>query len=369
MSIINLKSPTDLSGFYVVYNGSTNLEKKGIYGISHLMEHLVCKALDPYQDEMDRLGIDSNAYTSKNEIVFHLTGLDESLSKWRNKYVELLQNFDISKKEFENERMIVLQEYQDSFNEQTQNHWLNLDRKLMNSYGAIGLKDDLQNLTYLDCLNYFEKQYMSPSKIINVSKNIEFGADIEFMNNEIDIVHKLGNYDTIIDRNTEYKDKVSLILSSDIIEEDFAIINFVNLMLTYGLNSPFYQEIREKRGLVYYIGAYLSRMNKQGLNYFYTATTAENVDKICEIIFTIFDDIEKFLTKERFDTVKEALKIKYKKNDINRYSNVDKYISDKEWSVSDIIDDLSYIQVLKVAKKYFTKENYRISRDDTEFSK
>ena len=369
MSIINLKSPTDLSGFYVVYNGSTNLEKKGIYGISHLMEHLVCKALDPYQDEMDRLGITSNAYTSKNEIVFHMTGLDESLSKWRNKYVDLLQTFDISKKEFENEKMIVLQEYQDSFNEQTQNHWLNLDRKLLNSYGAIGLKEDLESLTYLDCLNYFEQQYLLPTKIINVSKNIEFGTDIKFMNDTVNTVHKLGDYDVKIDRNTEYKDKVSLILSSDIFEKDFAVINFVNLMLTYGLNSPFYQEIREKRGLVYYIGAYLSRMNKQGMNYFYTATTGDNVDKINEIIFTIFDDIELFLTKKRFDIVKDALKIKYKTNDINRYSNVDKYISDKEWSVSDIIDDLSYLDVLRVAKKYFKKDEYRISRDDQEFKK
>ena len=35
--IINLKSKTELSGFYVVYEGSTNLEKKGIFGVSHLL--------------------------------------------------------------------------------------------------------------------------------------------------------------------------------------------------------------------------------------------------------------------------------------------------------------------------------------------
>jgi hypothetical protein len=34
-------------GFYVVYEGSTNLEKPW-YGISHIMEHLVCKALDHF---------------------------------------------------------------------------------------------------------------------------------------------------------------------------------------------------------------------------------------------------------------------------------------------------------------------------------
>jgi predicted Zn-dependent peptidase len=52
--IINLKSETELSGFYVVYEGSTNLEKPGWYGLSHLMEHLVCKNYDHLQEDFDR---------------------------------------------------------------------------------------------------------------------------------------------------------------------------------------------------------------------------------------------------------------------------------------------------------------------------
>ncbi len=66
--IINLKSETELSGFYVVYEGSTNLEKKGNFGISHLMEHLCCKSVDLLQEEFDRDSIDWNAYTSGAEI-------------------------------------------------------------------------------------------------------------------------------------------------------------------------------------------------------------------------------------------------------------------------------------------------------------
>ena len=36
--IINLKSQNELSSFYIIWEGSTNLEKKGWYGISHLLE-------------------------------------------------------------------------------------------------------------------------------------------------------------------------------------------------------------------------------------------------------------------------------------------------------------------------------------------
>ena len=79
--IINLKSETDLSGFYVVYEGSTNLEKKGWWGLSHLMEHLMCKNFDHLQEDFDKDGIDWNAYTSGSEICFYLTGLDEKVNK------------------------------------------------------------------------------------------------------------------------------------------------------------------------------------------------------------------------------------------------------------------------------------------------
>ena len=81
MAVINVKSPTDLSGFYVVYNGSVQNEKKGWYGLSHLMEHLMYHRFDDLLDDFDKDGISSNAYTSDNNIVFYMTGLDEYLNK------------------------------------------------------------------------------------------------------------------------------------------------------------------------------------------------------------------------------------------------------------------------------------------------
>ena len=163
MSIINLKSQTDLSGFYVSFEGSTNIEEKGNYGISHLMEHLLCKNFDHLQDDFDRDAIDWNAYTSSNEIVFHLTGLDESLNKYKYGFNEMLCDFsNITKEDFEKEKNIVLQEYMDSFNSQEQSHYLNLERKLLGHYNPIGLKEDLENLSFMDCINFFEKQFQNP---------------------------------------------------------------------------------------------------------------------------------------------------------------------------------------------------------------
>ena len=68
-------SQTQLSGFYVVYKGSTNFENEGTRGMSHLMEHLMCKAFDHLQDELAINCVDWNAYTSPGTIVFFVNGL------------------------------------------------------------------------------------------------------------------------------------------------------------------------------------------------------------------------------------------------------------------------------------------------------
>jgi predicted Zn-dependent peptidase len=366
--IINLKSETDLSGFYVVYEGSTNLEKKGWYGISHLMEHLMCKNFDHLQEDFDKDGVDWNAYTSSNEIVFYMTGLDEKINKWKGEFMNLLGQFNVTKEEFENERKIVMEEYFDSFNDQTQSHMLNLSRKLFNDFDPIGLKEDLENLKFMDCLNFFELQYSKPTKIINVSKNKKYKNNtIEFAERKIEKVTEFGNYDTPLELNNDFKDKTSIAILSPIIEEDFAYVHFINAMLSLGLKSPLYQEIREKRGLVYYIHCYQSRMNNQGINTISTLTSNKNYDEVLEATKLVISNPDKYLTKERFDLVKDYYKVRMQKDEILRYKNINQFINPEGWSVYDIIDTVKFKKIKEVYKKYYNFDDFYISNDKKEF--
>jgi predicted Zn-dependent peptidase len=366
--IINLKSETDLSGFYVVYEGSTNLEKKGWYGISHLMEHLMCKNFDHLQEDFDKDGVDWNAYTSSNEIVFYMTGLDEKINKWKGEFMNLLGQFNVTKEEFENERKIVMEEYFDSFNDQTQSHMLNLSRKLFNDFDPIGLKEDLENLKFMDCLNFFELQYSKPTKIINVSKNKKYKNNtIEFAERKIEKVTEFGNYDIPLELNNDFKDKTSIVILSPIIEEDFAYVHFINAMLSLGLKSPLYQEIREKRGLVYYIHCYQSRMNNQGINTISTLTSNKNYDEVLEATKLVISNPDKYLTKERFDLVKDYYKVRMQKDEILRYKNINQFINPEGWSVYDIIDTVKFKKIKEVYKKYYNFDDFYISNDKKEF--
>lgn len=366
--ITNLKSQTDLSGFYVVYEGSTNLEKKGWYGISHLLEHLMCKNFDHLQEDFDKDGIDWNAYTSSNEIVFYLTGLDEKVNKWKGEFMDLLGQFNVTKEQFENERNIVLEEYMDAFNDQTQTHMLNLSRKLFNDYDPIGLREDLESLKFMDCLNYFELQYAKPTKIINVSKNKKYkNSELEFAERQIVKNLAFGDHKVPLELGNEFKDKTSLVMLSPIIEEDFAYVHFINAMLSLGLKSPLYQEIREKRGLVYYVHCYQSRMNQQGINTIATQTSNKNFNACVDSVKEVISNPKKYLTKDRFDLVKDYYKVRQQKDEILRYKNVNQWINPEGWSVYDIIDKVDFKTVKKVYDRYYDFDKFYISSDKKEF--
>ena len=329
----------------------------------------MCKNFDHLQEDFDRDGISWNAYTSSNEVVFYIQGLDDKIEKWKHKYVELMSEFNVTKEQFENERNIVLEEYMDYFNDQTYSHNLNLNRKLFDNYDPIGLKKDLENLKFLDCLNYFELQYQNPSKIINVSKHNEYKNNlIEFDERKTDRKLKyIENNDVEFEINNNFKDKTSIILSSPVIEDDFAYVDFINAMLSLGLASPLYQEIREKKGMAYYVSCYQSRVDKSGVVNISTLTLNKNAEDVVKTVKDILDNPDKYLTQNRLELVKDYLTVKKRKEEIFRHSNVSDWIKPEGWSVYEILEDITLDKIKEVYKKYYNFEDYHISDDKTEW--
>jgi predicted Zn-dependent peptidase len=368
--IINLKSQTDLSGFYVVFEGSTNLEKKGTRGLSHLMEHILCKNIDHLQEDFDKDAIEWNAYTTSNEICFYITGLEEKVQKWKYEFIDCLLKFNMTKKDFENEKKIVIEEYMDAANNQTEVHQMNLTRKLFNDFGPIGSKVDLEEMKFIDAINFYELQYTKPSKIINVSKGKPYkNNEIDFSNLEIVKDFQFGEHKVPLELNNNFKDKSSLIMLSPLIEDDFGYVHFINHMLSMGLMSPLYQEVREKKGLVYYIHCYQQRMNKQGLTTIATQTSNKNIDSVIDSVNKILKNPDKYLTSDRFNLIKDYHKVRELKSEILRYENVNQWINPPKWSVYDILEDVNLKKIKEVYEKYFNINNFYISNDKTEFKK
>jgi len=367
-NVLNLKNPTELSGFYLVYKGSVLDETVGFRGVSHLGEHLKCKCFDHLLEDLDKSGISWNAYTSDSAVVFYFTGLEERLNLYRNEMVKLMASSNITEEQFENERKIVLEEYKDAFNDQVYHHAANLERKKLNDYNAIGEIGDLKNLTYDNFMKFFEKQYKHPTMIINVSKDFEYDTDIEFapvtpkMNVPIKFVE---NKDYIHQKSNDFKDKTSIIYMSDIVIEDFAAVKFITSMMGYGLKSPLYYELREKRGLVYYVRCSLDDKNDvSGYVNINAITSNDNVKLFMDTLDELLSKPETFLTQERFDIIKDMYYIQFKKRDINRYNNITDCIASPEWNIEYMLDAITLDELKVVYEKYFTNWYKSVDREE-----
>lgn len=359
--VINLKSQTELAGFYIVYEGSTLLETEKNFGIAHLCEHLLCKSYQHLQNEFQQKAITWNAYTSNNNVVFFIYGLADLIEPYKNRLIEYISNYELKDEVFENERKIVLQEYLDAFNDQNQNHFLNLFRKRFGYYDPIGSHRALTSITADDVREFINLQFKKPTKIINVGKDFHYS---DFQQLDISQPATTAPEDFELQRGNSYEEKTSLIILFDEFRGNYSYVKYINELLVDGLNSPLYQEIREKRGMAYYVHLYLTRIGGRGVNVFATETTEEHVAQIIDIVSNILSSPSEFITKERFTMVAEGWKIQQRIDEINRFARVSKYLEPEGWNVDEIIDTVTYDEVIALFGDLYKMSGVSIDKNE-----
>jgi len=368
--IKNLKNETELSGLYFVYKGSTNLEKKGTYGLSHYGEHLKCKAFDDLQDELQSNGITWNAYTADNEIVFYFTGLEEYLAPFReiliSKMYTPFEEF-ITVEDVEKEKEIVLEEYQDYYSKQNDAFYLNLFRKKFNYYSPIGLKEDIVNFNYESVKEFFSIQYNKPDTIISISKSFILDKDLEFENREYTMIENfIENLNAPLEKIGEFPETSCLFFHREIEYNDIPVVKIINHMLGDGLNSPLYQEIREKKALCYYVGSTLELMGKLPIIGITILTSPDKLEVSSSTLKSVLDDKEKHMSKERLETVRKAIIISVKKKLINRHASISDILDPSTEKVYSIIETISLEDIMKVYDKYFVYTSF-VKSDDKNY--
>lgn len=366
--ILNVPNQNNLSGFYIIYNNVISNETDGTYGLSHLIEHLICKNLkETFIDTLENNGIIWNACTTPNNIVFYIKGLDDYIYKYKDEFFNKVSNFNITEEMLISEKKIVLEEYTNLFNRYNKNHFLNLYRKLFNHYNSIGKRKDIENITVENCYNHYNNFYNTPHKIIYFSKKYKHETDILVnKNNNLKEFKYITGHNYDLESPISSKTKSSVIYTSPVIEKDFDKIIFINYLLSGGLKSPLYKFIREKENLAYYINCRMDRLHNSGIIIISTETNDDNVEKLHDTIIEVFKD-KSYLTRDKFNIIKNFIKISIIKSDINLQDNEDKYILPKNWLIENTIDSITYEDIVETFDKYFNIENFYKSVDKIEF--
>lgn len=362
------KKSLKMTALYVVFNAGSLYEKEGKKGTMHLMEHLVCKRFDDMQDKLLNEGITWNAYTSDEQVVFWARGLDAHFTPEIKKELvdKIIGNFgtELTQESFDNEKKTVLQEYGDAFDDPQSGAYLDLIRAKFNYYSAIGKRADIEAFTYEDAIATKKELFTKPVRIVEVGPTKTDFSYVEYTEErpehaELKYTKKLeAELEEIPDTD---KTMVFAFGTKLVKKADYPFLKVATAMLGHGLNSPLYKEIREKRGLSYYSHAGIETYIDKGLCIFDSCTTNDKAEELMQVYSMFVEDVEKFLTRERFDIVLNALKIEKEKQKIFRYKSCDDLIRKTEVQMPKNLNKITYEKVVEVAKKYINEKVMKIT--------
>ena len=301
----------------IFYNAGGKIESEKYRGISHLAEHLISKVIEPIEEQLDAHGINQNAITSENFVLFYFNGLNENIKKFEEKLLGVL-SYSPTEIEFEKEKQIVLREYDNTFSEK-RSLMLNILRKYFNAYSAIGYKEDIQNISYKDYIDFQNKYFKNPAYILRVGDTdlVDFYSGLIYENStETDYKEEIRNIEpecNTSSKNIFYVDWMSTSLDN----KDLTLVEFY---LSYGLMSPLYKELRDKLGLVYYVQADSMKIGSRRLFNIMYESDAKSEKVIRKAIKNIIKDVSTNVSESRFQNMKKTIESIIKKQNILNYT-------------------------------------------------
>lgn len=296
----------------VEYARGGSFETPGTRGISHLMEHLMCKTFDAHREHLKSLGLEYNAYTDNNQVVFWWSGLDTSLAEVSQRMYNCVtkQNVLWTKEAFENEKKTVLQEYGDTFNDQFEGFFENLNRKHYGYCNPIGYRKDIEDFSFENSIEHAEF-FKKPRLLCEVGEGLVTPSEFDTSTNTKFKLKYMENSGLELE-TVPREDKTFVgLFGKPVPVELSAKIDFILSCITGGLESPLYQEIREKRGLSYFSSAFTNKVGDSMTPLFCASTGNERAVELAKVYEEFFSrNPEDLFDEARFNACHKNLMIK-----------------------------------------------------------
>src|SRR6201988_515467 len=241
-------------------------------GISHFIEHMVFKgtkhrSAEEIARQVDSIGGNMDAFTSKECICFSVKVLDENIPFALEILTDLVLHPTFTSEDIARERGVILEEIKmDEDNPDylvdeifTQNFFK--DHPL--GKPILGTKETVRRFDQDAILAYYGGKFSPGNMIISAAGNLEHHELVELLRERFATLPKGSNgwHDTppkinsrIILRNKKALEQVQICVgvpSYSISHERRYVMYVLNTLLGGGMSSRLFQNIREKQGLVY----------------------------------------------------------------------------------------------------------------------
>ncbi len=339
LTILFEKRPTRTVAVEVTVNTGSNNETKKVFGISHFIEHMLFEGTKKrpnsrlISDEIEKLGGELNAYTSNERTSFFVKVLNKHFDKALDILSDIIINPLFDDDSIEKERKVILKEIDMVSDEPRFHQWVLFMKALYKKHPsknpAYGSVETVGRITKKDILEYYASYYkpnnMSVSIVGNVKDVRNKASEYFKCFKESRIIKKPRVKEPLQKRVIRKIEKRKLQSSYMVlgyktvprISRSSYALDIIHSILARGQSGVLFEEIRNKLGLAYEVGA----QHEAGLDYgffaVYLNTDKKNIPKITEIILK---EIQKLKNLSEKDLKKAKIQIEgtyHRENDDN----------------------------------------------------
>lgn len=312
--------------FGIWVNTGTRCETKKENGVSHFIEHLVFKGTEKRSardiaEEMDAVGGQINAYTTKEYTCFYTRTLDKHFDKALDVLSDMLLHSKFDDEDIDRERYVIEEEidmYLDAPEELVHDA---LEEAIWSATSLgmpiCGTKETLSEITGDMIKDYYKRTYRPENCVIAVTGNFKSDEMLEKLKGVFGGWTNEGYVKNEFKKATYLPSKV--IINKDI-EQVHLCISFksprrdsehryslavLNTLFGGGMSSMLFQKIREEEGLVYSIYSYTSAYSDTGVMTVYACTNRQKAESVIE---SIMRQIYRIKTEKINDKVIEITK-------------------------------------------------------------
>lgn len=326
---------TNAISVLVLVKTGSRYENEKNNGVAHFIEHLLFKGTKKrptsfsISKELDGIGADYNAFTSKDKTGYYIKAPKEHLELALDILSDMIFHSKFDNVEIERERGVIIEE----INMYNDNPVMNIDSLIENSVfdgHALGRQisgeiKTVKGITRNDILQFYKQYYKRENMFIGIAGNFsereakrlikKYFKVSEFNISESFDVFKPYQQSSQIELTEKNTDQVHLAIGFQSVkygDKYDKALEFLSVILGGNMSSRLFMKIREKLGLCYYIRCESSHYEDTGI---FTILSGLDKSRIEEAVKNIFKELKGFvkngITQEELNMAKEFLKGKF----------------------------------------------------------
>lgn len=308
-------------------NVGTRHEDMAENGVAHMVEHMLFKGTKRRNaleivEQMESVGGSMNAYTSREITSYHIHMLKDDLALGMDVLADMYQHSVMPDDEIDREREVIIQEI--GMNNDTPDD-LVFDQYYEQAYmnqamGApiLGTAQIIANMSRNSLENYVKNFYSPARTVISVSGGIEHEEIVDLAQKLFDNLpsdnagrDQRATYTGGEIRTEKELEQAHIVMGFQGIarlDQDYYAAQVLSTLLGGGMSSRLFQEIREKRGLVYSIYSFHSGYQDDGLFGIYAGTGPDKLGEIMPVICEEVAKISTSVTEQEIERAKAQLR-------------------------------------------------------------